>query len=223
MRYSVKTGVLPKRVSIYDIDGTIVNTSFVMEHFQYLVEKQIVPKSELLEQWKLDKKNDTLIKDTANEYKERVMVLKNSVRERTVNDMLLSFPKEKLIPETLELLQHDIDNKILPILISGSPKYIVKPFARFLSRMFTKQKTRVKGYGSIYANEGIIPMWDSDSKRNFVKKYLSNVEIIKGVGDTTADISLLERAKYKYMIHPNEKAEELAINKFFGDNLTIIK
>ncbi len=222
MRYSVKTGVLPKQVSAYDIDGTIVNTSFVMEHFQYLVEKQIVPKSELLEQWKLDKKNDKLIKDTANEYKERVMVLKNSVRERTVNDMLLSFPKEKFVDETLELIKHDIDNKILPILISGSPKYIVKPFARFLSRMFTKQKTRIKGYGSIYANEGIIPMWDSDSKRSFVKKYLSNVEIIKGVGDSYADIPLLERAKHKYMIHPNAEAEKMSV-ELFGDDLTIVR
>jgi phosphoserine phosphatase len=213
MKYSIKDQRLPKKVSILDLDGTILNTSILMEHYVYLINNDIVTPCKEIKLWLNDKKNDELITKVADNYKTKVMRLRNSVIEETAKAVVESLPEDKYNVQVLELIAKDIKNSVLPIIISGSPKYLVKAIARRISVIASGKEGKVKGYGSLYEETGIVPMWKAENKQEFIAKYLTDVFVFRGIGDTFADIPLLEVAKQKILVNPNDMALQKANEK----------
>lgn len=208
-KHSIKKGITGQ-VSLYDLDGTIVNSSLLFEHYLHLCRIGILKPTKGLKEWQKNKKCDKLINEVANEYQEAVMKLSYNVVSSTAIDTVNRLNSRKLNKKAVELINKDKEEGILSIIISGSPKYLVKPFAK---------KLGIKGYGSIYDTEGcqniktIKPMWASQYKEDFVNKYLSNVEVVRGVGDTRSDIYLLSIAKEKYLINPSQDNKDYVIGK----------
>lgn len=216
MKHSIKKGI-KGNVSLFDIDGTIVNSSLLFEHYLHLCRVGILKPTKGLKAWVKDKKCDKLITEVANEYQQEVMKLNYNIVSRTAIDTVNRLNTRKFNKEALKLIAKDKEEGTLSILISGSPKYLVKPFA---------QRLGVKGYGSIYDTEGyatiksIKPMWGSNFKEDFVNKYLSEATIIRGVGDTKSDYYLLSIAKEKYLINPSKENKEYIIGKM--ENVIIL-
>lgn len=216
MKHSIKKGI-KGNVSLFDIDGTIVNSSLLFEHYLHLCRVGILKPTKGLKAWVKNKKCDKLITEVANEYQQEVMKLNYNIVSQTAIDTVNRLNTRKFNKEALKLIAKDKEEGTLSILISGSPKYLVKPFA---------QRLGVKGYGSIYDTEGyttiksIKPMWASNFKEDFVNKYLSEATIIRGVGDTKSDYYLLSIAKEKYLINPSKENKDYIIGKM--ENVIIL-
>ena len=216
MKHSIKKGI-KGNVSLFDIDGTIVNSSLLFEHYLHLCRVGILKPTKGLKAWVKNKKCDKLITEVANEYQQEVMKLNYNIVSQTAVDTVNRLNTRKFNKEALKLIAKDKEEGTLSILISGSPKYLVKPFA---------QRLGVKGYGSIYDTEGcttiksIKPMWTSNFKEDFVNKYLSEATIIRGVGDTKSDYYLLSIAKEKYLINPSKENKDYIIGKM--ENVIIL-
>lgn len=216
MKHSIKKGI-KGNVSLFDIDGTIVNSSLLFEHYLHLCRVGILKPTKGLKAWVKNKKCDKLITEVANEYQQEVMKLNYNIVSQTAIDTVNRLNARKFNKEALKLIAKDKEEGTLSILISGSPKYLVKPFA---------QRLGVKGYGSIYDTEGcttiksIKPMWTSNFKEDFVNKYLSEATIIRGVGDTKSDYYLLSIAKEKYLINPSKENKDYIIGKM--ENVIIL-
>ena len=216
MKHSIKKGI-KGNVSLFDIDGTIVNSSLLFEHYLHLCRVGILKPTKGLKAWVKNKKCDKLITEVANEYQQEVMKLNYNIVSQTAIDTVNRLNARKFNKEALKLIAKDKEEGTLSILISGSPKYLVKPFA---------QRLGVKGYGSIYDTEGyatiksIKPMWASNFKEDFVNKYLSEATIIRGVGDTKSDYYLLSIAKEKYLINPSKENKDYIIGKM--ENVIIL-
>lgn len=210
-----------KQILLADVDGTIFMESLLMRHYDLLIKNGIVPKSELLELWKADKKNDGLIYKTATEYRESLKsitletatqyarVLMNEISDDLLNDFSISMINK------FKQKGQDI------VLISGSPKFIVKEFAKLLG---------VKGYGSIYQtdkqgyfNGEILGMWGAEHKSYLInhlelpKKY----EKIISLGDSVGDFGMFEHSHKAYLIEPNEEAETKGKSKY--KNIIVIR
>ena len=216
MKHSIKKGI-KGNVSLFDIDGTIVNSSLLFEHYLHLCRVGILKPTKGLKAWVKNKKCDKLITEVANEYQQEVMKLNYNIVSQTAIDTVNRLNTRKFNKEALKLIAKDKEEGTLSILISGSPKYLVKPFAQTLG---------VKGYGSIYDTEGcttiksIKPMWASNFKEDFVNKYLSEATIVRGVGDTKSDYYLLSIAKEKYLINPSKENKDYIIGKM--ENVIIL-
>ena len=67
MKHSIKKGI-KGNVSLFDIDGTIVNSSLLFEHYLHLCRVGILKPTKGLKAWVKNKKCDKLITEVANEY-----------------------------------------------------------------------------------------------------------------------------------------------------------
>lgn len=206
-----------KKVAIYDLDGTILKTSLLMEHYIYLVENKYVSNCTYLEQWLKDKKNDTLIYNTANEYKEKLETLSYDIIRETAKKTIKSLPFHRFNMFVLERIFVNKSNNVYNVVISGSPAFLVKELTRRLG---------IKGYGSIYEELDnkftgeIQPLWTSFTKKALMTKTgLSQMYIDQAYGDTKGDLSILASAKNKYLINPSKENEEYILSELPDTNV----
>lgn len=210
-----------KKVSVFDIDGTIYMESLLMKHYELLIEDEILPKSELLNSWMNDKKNESLIYQTANEYKERLKAITLEQAKSTAKDLVGKIKLSELHPFVInKIAKYKRDKTTDIVLISGSPKFIVKEFAKVLG---------VKGYGSIYEtcdkgffNGDIQGMWGEEHKEFLMEHLgLNKAKEIIAFGDTGGDLGLYKFADKRFLIEPTEQNES-RIKKVYSD-ITIIR
>lgn len=192
-----------KGIVLSDVDGTLLKGSLVLDHACYLHDEKIVDLEDLPSQWKASPKNEVLISELAEAYRESIigktsedLHVKDYVRSTVDSSHLFYSSMQRL--KTLKKSGFEV------VLISGSPSFLLTPFAR---------NFRFKSKGSLYERDGNqrftgqvkTPMFGADSKRSHVKTLkVSNYPRIIAYGDTASDVPLFEVAHESYLVAPSE-------------------
>lgn len=192
-----------RRMIISDVDGTLVKGSLVLRHACFLHDEGVVNLGDLPEQWLADQKNETLISKLAEKYREGIknkslddIGAKEFVRELTLD--LDNFYSSLYMLIKKRASGHDVR------LISGSPSFLVTPFARTFG---------FKSKGSLYIFDDngftgeVIGMFQGDSKAKYVKtlKLEHHYDHVTAFGDTMSDKPLFDNAHFSVLVAPHEE------------------
>ncbi len=215
MKHSIKKGI-KGNVSLFDIDGTIVNSSLLFEHYLHLCRVGILKPTKGLKAWVKNKKCDKLITEVANEYQQEVMKLNYNIVSQTAIDTVNRLNTRKFNKEALKLIAKDKEEGTLSILISGSPKYLVKPFA---------QRLGVKLIGTqLESKDGVLTGRIIGHNCRCIQKIKRLEEIygplgqyhIRAWGDTRGDYEMLATASDAHWrhFHPEWARKKNPITQF---------
>lgn len=202
---SLKTKyILPSQGShiLSDVDGTIVQGSLVLEHAISLHEQERINLGSLPARWLEDKKNESLISALAEAYRDAI--IGQRVEELGIETFLdtLCERHDSFYSSMNRLLDSKARGADIT-LISGSPDFLVQPFAK---------RFGFDGVGSDYhtnadgeLNGNVRGMFGADAKREYVRDMrLQDGMNIHAYGDTPSDAPLFEAASYSVLVAPNE-------------------
>lgn len=203
-----------KKVAVFDIDGTIFRSSFLIEITEALVNEGVFPVKAreiyigAYRDW-LGRKGDY------QNYINRVVFafekyLKGASKKSylRVAKKVISFHKSRVYRYTRDLIKGLKQKNYYLLAISSSPKEIVDTFAREIG--FNKIYGRIYEVGNKRRFTGKIlhPELINDKakalKRAIKKEGLTLNESV-GVGDTEADIAFLKMVKRPIAFNPNFK------------------
>jgi HAD superfamily phosphoserine phosphatase-like hydrolase len=192
-----------KTLVISDIDGTLVRSSLVLTNAVELHEAGLIDLGETPAQWKTDMKNETLIIELATAYKDSLAgkTVAFVKAHQTVERLLTS---DKNFYSTLKRLIDYKKNGAEVVLISGSPDFIVKPFA---------ERFGFKYHASIYHKDenkkftGEVTLMASEKAKQAVINDLNldQYDEIIGMGDTSSDTPLLRHSHRSILVDPTDE------------------
>lgn len=219
--------------AFFDIDGTIYREGLITEVFKKMINYELIDASKWYSDvrpaflsW--DKRQgdyDTYLLKMVDIYKETVKgttpyhmtyVAQKVIEQK--GDRVYTFSRERINEH------QQAGHKV--IAISGSPIELVKE----MSNKYGMDDYR----GTIYeVNEkgtysgGIIPMWDSVSKRKaileMVEKYHIDLENSYAYGDTTGDLTMLKMVGHPYAINPTkELLTKILADEQLKEKITVI-
>ena len=204
-----------KTMVLSDVDGTLLRGSLVLDHACLLHENGTVDLGEAPAAWLRDPKNEELITALANVYRDKLVGLRASELFVTpFIDSVVGSPEK--IYSTLERLQRHRKSGHRVTLISGSPSFLLKPFAR---------RFGFEAVGSLYHRDRnhrftgeVTAMFGAEHKEKVVSQMpLESYQRIIGYGDTASDIPLLSVANHSVLVDPNKetlkKFQELKISE----------
>lgn len=205
-----------KRIAaFFDIDGTIVRESLMIEHFKRLIKHDIIDKSVWFNYVK-----DVYLRyeNRQGDYDDYIEALSEVSRERikglsTEYNKFISKESIKKISERVYVfsrkqIEFHKKNGHLIFFISGSPDFLVRELVeiydvtdyRATKYLFDEEKN--------FTGE-VEPMWDSVNKNRvcneIIEKYNIDVENSYAYGDTTGDLTMLNRFGNAYAINPSKK------------------
>lgn len=191
-----------KYAVLSDVDGTLTKGSLVLDHAIYIHDKGYIDLGDLPDRWRADPKNEEIIVELAEKYREDIAGLK--VEDLHVEEFLDDYEKiEGKFYSTLDQLK-DFKEKGWEVqLISGSPDFLVKPFA---------ERNGFYGKGSEYFtdDEGkltgdIEGMFGHEAKEGYIKKLVvSRFKRVLAFGDTASDVPLFDSAHHSTLVDPSE-------------------
>lgn len=200
-----------KKIALSDVDGTIVRGSLVLDHACSIHKQGIIDLGDLPEIWKNDQKSEEKIVALAEAYREALVGKRQS--ELGVSKFLDAlFADQSKFYSTLDKL------KVLKAqgadihLISGSPSFLVGPFARRLGMHHA---------GSLYSRTrpGLFTgkvrlMAIGSAKRDYVASLnVNNYSEVYAFGDTSSDAPLFDVAHHSTLVDPSEHTETLFAGK----------
>lgn len=200
-----------EKIALSDVDGTIVRGSLVLDHACSIHEQGIVDLGELPEIWKADQKSEENIVALAEAYKESLVGMRQS--ELGVPKFLDKlFSDEGKFYSTLEKLKELQAEGAEIHLISGSPSFLVGPFARRLG---------MRHAGSLYSRTRpghftgkVRLMAVGGAKRDYVASlHVDRYDEIHAFGDTSSDAPLFDVAHYSTLVDPSAHTESLFAGK----------
>lgn len=199
--------------AFFDIDGTIFRNSLMIEHFQKLMNFEVIDpaiwytkvKDVYLEWEKRYGDFEKYLERLAEVYLEELKGIDKAYIEfiaahviKVNGDMVYKYSRNQI--DFHKRMGHKI------FFISGSPDFLVSKMA---------EKYEVTEYrGSVYKVDEenkftgeLIRMWDSSSKRKvlneLIGKYNVDLEKSYAYGDTTGDLSMLKLMGNPVAINPN--------------------
>jgi len=198
--------------AFFDIDGTIYRNSLLIEHFNKLIQYDLVDAgvydSRVKESYKLwdERKGDydKYLEEAAETYTEVIRGLPANYND-FVSDQVLDIKGGKVYKYTSGMIKWHKEQGHLVIFISGSPDFLV-------SRMAAK--LGADDYcGSVYQVEDgkltgkISPMWDSGHKLEAIDRFckIYDIELSKSYayGDTNGDVTMLRMAGRPRAVNPS--------------------
>ncbi len=204
----------PRKVAIFDVDGTIFRSSLFIELVEGMIEAGIFDKT--TREIYLKKRNAWLDrKGTYEDYIEAVvkafMVNIKGVPFKdfdTVVKEVISVHKDRVYKFTRDLVAKLKKQKYFLLAISQSPKGILDGFCKRMG--FDKIYGRFYEVGPTEQFTGsIIDLHLISNKANIVRRAVAKHELTLkgsvGVGDTEGDISFLELVQNPICFNPNEK------------------
>lgn len=192
-----------KQAVLSDVDGTLTKGSLVLDHAVYLHKNNIIDLGVLPDQWLADKKNEELITGLAEAYRDKIMG--KTPEEIKVNEFIDDYiHKDENFYSTLKELK-DYQSKGWEVrLISGSPSYLVEPFAEKYG-FFAKGSEYQKDENGRF-NGDIDGMFGYEHKSKYVEKLgLTRFNRILAYGDTGSDKALVDKADHATMVNPTEE------------------
>lgn len=214
-KYSDRSlGVTPEEVTVphdasskyavlSDVDGTLTRGSLVLDHAIYLHKKGVINLGDLPEKWKADPKNEALIVELAEKYRGDITGMK--VDDLLVDDFLEEYTSnDERFYSTLGQLKEFKRRGWEIQLISGSPDFLVRPFA---------ERHGFFGQGSEYhvgedgALDGSIDgMFGHEAKSGFIARLgMSRFKRVLAFGDTASDVPLFENSHHSTLVDPSEE------------------
>jgi len=209
-----------KKVGFFDIDGTIFRSSLLIELLNGLVQAGVFPK-EAGEEMEKDYLAWLNRKGSYDSYLDQVIKIYNrniaGQKEEDINKMVekvLEVEKDKVYCFTRDLVQNFKKEGIFLVAISGSPDFIVVPFARHMGFDAC--------YGSVFeVTDGCFTgkAVNKDSCRDkqlVIERFTRDVDFTvdfagsTAVGDSGGDISMLEAVGNPIAFNPDHVLVEYA-------------
>lgn len=200
-----------KTLVISDVDGTLVKGSLVLDHACYLHEKGLIDLGTWPARWKKDQKNEELIAGLADNY--RQAVAGKNLKDLAIPEFISSVVNSPTkLYSSLERLKHHREAGHDVVLISGSPNFLVGPFANYFGfRSFASTYHRNRAR---QLNGRITGMFYAGAKEGIVEKLdLPSYDRVIGYGDTASDVPLLSKADYAVLVEPNPTTVEVLRSK----------
>lgn len=199
-----------RRLVLSDIDGTLVRGSLVLDHALFLADLGITGAGddalkEMREygaQWIDDVKNESAIVNLAEAYRRNIVGL-------TVNDLLVTPFLNSTFRDSSNFystLSHIIKRRRRGSdvwLISGSPDFLVQPFAAHYG--FSGRGTDYHVDVNNRFTGEITGMMGAAAKRAFISTLdVSSYDYVTGYGDTASDIPLFQTSHYTVLVNPTK-------------------
>lgn len=194
-----------QKIALSDVDGTLVKGSLVLDHACSIHEQGIVDLGDLPEIWKEDQKNETKIVALAEAYRESLIQRKQS--ELGVSKFLDKlFKDDSKFYSTLDKLK-DLQKDGAEIhLISGSPSFLLGPFARRLGMNHAgSHYSRIR---TGHFTGAVRLMAIGSAKRDYVSSIgVHRFSEVHAFGDTASDAPLFEVADHSTLVDPSDLTE----------------
>lgn len=185
-----------------DVDGTLTKGSLVLDHAIYLHEAKVIDLGDLPEKWTKDPKNEEIIVELAEKYREEITG--HNLDDLKIDEFLDEYEKiDGKFYSSMDKLRVFKERGWEVQLISGSPDFLVKPFA---------ERNGFYGKGSDYftdengkINGKIEGMFGHEAKESYIQKL--NIKRFKRVlafGDTASDAPLFTNAHHSTLVQPTE-------------------
>ena len=197
---------LKKSLIVSDIDGTLIKSSLVLTNASYLSDNGHIDVGDRAEKWRADMKNEELILDLAWEYRKELLGKHVSYARasESVNEIL---GDDQQFYSTIKKLSRYKDAGHDVLLISGSPDFVVEPFARRFGFDFIASKYEIDKDGIF--REGTNLMNTAEAKGRAISKLdLSGYEEIIGLGDTSSDSPIFAVSHHSVLVDPTEITRE---------------
>lgn len=198
--------MIKKKIVVSDVDGTIVRRSLVLNHATKLHEEGIIDFGELPSQWQADPKNEGLITQLAERYRDSLtgLTLDALGVDAYIQDVVID-PQNfySTLARLLELRKSGAQ----VLLISGSPSFLVERFAAHFG---------FQGIGSEYVMDEFgrftgecVGMFSSKAKEASLKSLgLEKYDKVLAFGDTESDRPLFNNAHYSVLVEPTKATHE---------------
>lgn len=190
------------KIALSDVDGTIVRSSLVLSHAVALSNEGVINVGSLAKDWEKDMKNETLISALAEAYRDEIVgrtaqdIYSAEYIAETVADSRNFY--ESVISRLRSMRQSGDD----VVLISGSPGYLIEPFAKHFDFVGVGSDYKISETGAFTGE--VDGMFHGDAKRKYVASMdLSRYKEVHAYGDTRSDTPLFEKASYSVLVQPN--------------------
>lgn len=198
-----KRNMRQKSAVISDVDGTLVKGSLVLNHACYLHDHGIIDLGDKPARWKRSKKNEVRIKDLAEEYRNGIIGKTiDEVHAKSFVNSVMSNPDN--FYSSLTRIAGYRKRGWSVYLISGSPSFLLTPFAR---------KLNFKSKGSLYKQDEdgrftgeCVGMFSAPAKEKHLRSLKTHAYgHVIAFGDTASDLPLFEAAHHSVLVHPNKQ------------------
>lgn len=199
--------VSKKTLILSDIDGTLVKTSLVLTNAVELHESGKVDFGDAPDRWKADMKNELLVIELAEIYREALSgrTVAFVKANETINRLLAS--DDNFYSTLKRLIEYKKQGHEV-VLISGSPDFLVKPFAKRFGFKY-HASTYHKDSRGRFTGE-ITLMAGSEAKEAVIKELgIHEYDEIIGIGDTVSDGPLLEASHQSVLVDPTDETLEI--------------
>lgn len=200
-----------EKIALSDVDGTIVRGSLVLDHACSIHKQGIINLGDLPEIWKADQKSEEKIVALAEAYRDALIGKRQSELgiSKFLDDLFANDNKFYSTLDTLKELQSDGAEVHL---ISGSPSFLLGPFARRLG---------MRHAGSLYSRTRpghftgkVRLMAIGSAKRDYVTSLKVNrYKEVHAFGDTSSDAPLFDVAHHSTLVDPSAQTEALFAGK----------
>ncbi len=203
---------MKKIAAFFDIDGTLYRDSLMIEHFNKLMQCEIIDPS--LWHSRIKKPYDDW-QNRLGEYEdymeELVNVYVNALTGLNKNE--LHFLSKQVVEITggavylyaRERIKWHQDNEQLVFFISGSPDYLVELMAKKYDVTDYKGTRYITDENGCFTGD-LVPNWDSKSKNKAIKEFIEQYDIdiqnSYAYGDTNGDVSMMKIAGNAIAINP---------------------
>lgn len=194
-----------KYAVLSDVDGTLTRGSLVLDHAIYLHESGAINLGNLPQKWRKNPKNETVIVKLAEKYREEIEGM--TIEDLKVDEFLDGYEKnDNQFYSTMDQLKEFKRRGWEIQLISGSPNFLVEPFA---------QRNGFFGKGSDYKidedgklNGDIEGMFGGKAKQGYIEKLgIDRFKRILAFGDTASDKPLFDNSDHSTLVDPTEETE----------------
>lgn len=192
-----------RQAVLADVDGTLLRGSLVLDHACFLHDEKVVNLGDAPDAWREDVKNEALITQLAEAYRESI------TGKSAVELLTRDYVKEKVADDaqfysSIQRLRQAKEEGADVFLISGSPSFLLTPFARHFG---------FRSKGSLYATDtagaftgSIRGMFGAEAKRKHVRTLKpAQYQHITAYGDTSSDVPLFEVADHKVLVAPTQR------------------
>ncbi|WP_123053888.1 HAD-IB family hydrolase [Clostridium sp. JN-1] len=202
------------KAAFFDIDGTLYREGLITEVFKKLVKYEIIPperwyKEVKPEYEKWDKRQgnyDNYLLKMADIYIEAIKGLHRYQVEFIAKNVITQ-KGDRVYTYTRDRIKWHKENGYKIITVSGSPVELVREMS--LKYGFDDYKGAVYTLkNDIYTGE-VIPMWDSESKKNAIyeltQKYDIDLKESYAYGDTAGDFSMFKMVENPICVNPTKE------------------
>jgi HAD superfamily hydrolase (TIGR01490 family) len=204
-----------KTAAFFDIDGTLYRESLMIEHFKKLLKYEVLDEAlwhtnikTYYENWQKRRGNyDDYMLELADIYVRSMRGLEKSKMEFITNQVV-DLKGDKVYMYTRNRIDWHKAEGHTVIFISGSPDYLVRRMAQRYGIADCVGTRYLLDENDRYTGE-IEQMWDSESKRaaveRFVGKYAIDLDASYAYGDTMGDLSMFELVGNPVAINPTRE------------------